>query len=166
MVDALHKQIKIVYNCWIGEVLWRRWIFSMFWMTLQYQVQVKLKLTGPHMMTQSSCVFRKLLGSNGCQNVKITGVLSVHSKFICMAVSCSPIHNSSTSDNPRKMHLYTSAIWKWLFALVCVYVFAPLFMCILINSSSGSVWMLTKWASIFWQFFSAWIQFCLSELSL
>lgn len=62
-------------------------------------------LTGPHMETQSSWVLRKLLGSNGCQKVKITGVWSVHWKSICMSVSWSPIHNCSRSKDRKRTQL-------------------------------------------------------------
>lgn len=55
-------------------------------------------LTAPQMETQSSGVLRKLLGSNGCQRVKMTGVWSVHWKSICISVSWSPIQSCSTSD--------------------------------------------------------------------
>lgn len=55
-------------------------------------------LTAPQMDTQSSRVLRKLLGSNGCQKVKMTGVWSVHWKSICMFVSWRPIQSCPTSD--------------------------------------------------------------------
>lgn len=54
-------------------------------------------LTGPQMVTQSSRLSRKLLGSKGCQWVKLTRLPSDHSKFICSFKSLRPIHSSSTS---------------------------------------------------------------------
>lgn len=54
-------------------------------------------LTGPQMVTQSSRLSRKLLGSKGCQWVKLTRLPSDHSKFICSFRSLRPIHSSSTS---------------------------------------------------------------------
>lgn len=54
-------------------------------------------LTGPQMVTQSSRLSRKLLGSKGCQYVNLTGVPSDHSKFICSLRSFRPIQSSSTS---------------------------------------------------------------------
>lgn len=65
--------------------------------TLGVSVRVR-PLTAPQRDTQSSGVLRKLLGSNGCQKVKMTGVWSVHWKSICMFVSWRPIQSCPTSD--------------------------------------------------------------------
>lgn len=59
-------------------------------------------LTGPQMVTQSSRLSRKLLGSKGCQYVNLTGVPSDHSKFICSLRSFRPIQSSSTSITTRR----------------------------------------------------------------
>lgn len=64
-------------------------------------VMRKGSLTGPQMVTQSSRLSRKLLGSKGCQWVKLTRLPSDHSKFICSFKSLRPIHSSSTSEVQR-----------------------------------------------------------------
>lgn len=131
------------------------------------RVRVRMRsLTAPQRDTQSSGVLRKLLGSNGCQKVKMTGVWSVHWKSICMFVSWRPIQSCSTSDGAsglrRKKRSITGC--ESVFDLgVCPQKVTPIsgkskrespfFMVPVMNSSSGRVWMLTRLASIFWQVF-------------
>lgn len=136
-------------------------------------------LTAPQRDTQSSGVLRKLLGSNGCQKVKMTGVWSVHWKSICMFVSWRPIQSCPTSDRksigmkkqPRLNDTYhLRSYWggyihsgNVFYLRVCPQKVtlisgntkheSPFFTVRVMNSSSGRVWMLTRLASIFWQVF-------------
>lgn len=62
-----------------------------------------LYFTFPFITTQSSCLLLACVGSPSSQFVYVTGVPSVHSKYIWTLRSFSPIHNSS--DEPNRMSI-------------------------------------------------------------
>ncbi len=86
------------------ETRWQWEPFTERWLRPQSsRVSKRVRsLTAPQTETQSSWVLRKLLGSNGCQKVKMTGVWSVHWKSICILVSWSPIHSCSMSSRGHR----------------------------------------------------------------
>ena len=121
------------------------------------------------MVTQSSRLSRKLFGSKGCQWVKLTMLPSDHSKFICSFKSLRPIHSSSTSgvqqerrERTRRSALATSkggrdsprATWVGPDGHQEVLSStpdqqrmsspSPCLICLVMNSSSSMLWMLSR----------------------
>lgn len=64
-------------------------------------------LTLPFITTQSSCLLFSWLGSPRSHLVNVTGVPSLHSKYIWILMSFKPIHNSSFGSKQEETHSST-----------------------------------------------------------
>lgn len=69
-------------------------------------------LTLPFITTQSSCLLFSWLGSPRSHLVNVTGVPSLHSKYIWILMSFKPIHNSSWGSTREEEHLSSLSLAK------------------------------------------------------